>query len=81
MYTKSESHGLNPRKNVQKSYVIWQKYCPGVTKSPHIQFCQPLLEREPLGVVFIPFFWQYFGISAGRDRMYQFCTHPVRTSR
>ena len=51
-----------------------------VRKSPPIQFCQSLLETEPLGVVFILYFWQLFGISVGRDRMYQFCTHPVRTS-
>ena len=80
MYTKSKSQGLNLEKNVLKSYVMREKYCTGVTKSPPIQFYQSLLKTEPLGVVFILFFWQIFGISVGRDRMYQFCTHPVETS-
>ena len=41
-----------------------------VTKSPHIQLCQSLLERGLLGVVLVPFYWLYFGTAAGRDRMY-----------
>ena len=80
MYTKSKGQLLSLEKNVMKSYVMREKYCTGVTKSPPIQFCQSLLKRDHLGVVFILMFWQFLGILVGRDRMYQFCTHPVRTS-
>ena len=65
MYTKSKSQGLNLEKNVLKSYVMREKYCTGVTKSPPIQFCQSLLKTEPLGVVFILFSGKFLGYQWG----------------
>ena len=60
MYTKSKGQLLSLEKNVMKSYVMGEKYCTGVTKSPPMQFCQSLLKTEPLGVVFILFFLAIF---------------------